>query len=162
MYYLNNGLRLCSTTILYPLVFCIYNIISILDGLIYYQQTSRLTPLQITFVAIGTVILLTGVLSLSWRLSPDAGTQPTTPLAANPFATTPSYELFADDTYRDDPEHTAASTMDKRRRSRALSELEVEGLKDLLGDIDDDASIITEEPDEETGTEEEDGLLQRT
>ena len=151
---MNSGLRLCSTTILYPLVFCIYNIISILDGLIYYQQTSRLTHLQITFVALGTAILLTGVLSLSWRLSPEPGPPPTTPLAANPFATAPAYELFADDVYRDDVEQDASTTAPvdrrrRRRRSRALSQVEVEGLKNLLGDIDDDTSTIDEEREDD-------------
>lgn len=42
LFYLHRGLKLCSTSVLYPLVFCVYNIIAILDGLIYYQQTSRL------------------------------------------------------------------------------------------------------------------------
>ena len=43
LYYLHRGLKLCSTSILYPFVFCVYNIIAILDGLIYFHQTSRLS-----------------------------------------------------------------------------------------------------------------------
>lgn len=126
-----------------------YNIISILDGLIYYQQTSRLSTLQITFVAIGTVILLAGVLSLSWRLSPEPGPPPSTPLAANPFAIAPAFELFSDEGPQEDSE--GQSTI---RRSRALSHVEVEGLKDLLDDLDsDDASIIEEEPDTSSDTD---------
>lgn len=42
LYFLHRGLRLCSTSVLYPLVFCVYNIVAILDGLIYYRQASRL------------------------------------------------------------------------------------------------------------------------
>ena len=68
LYYLHLGLRLCSTSVLYPFVFCIYNIIAILDGLIYFQQGSRLSSLHAGLVALGTVVLLTGVLALSWRL----------------------------------------------------------------------------------------------
>ncbi|OAP61106.1 hypothetical protein AYL99_03307 [Fonsecaea erecta] len=68
LYYLHLGLRLCSTSVLYPFVFCIYNIIAILDGLIYFQQGSRLSSLHAGLVALGTVILLSGVLALSWRL----------------------------------------------------------------------------------------------
>jgi hypothetical protein len=68
LYYLHLGLRLCSTSVLYPFVFCIYNIIAILDGLIYFQQGSRLSALHAGLVAVGTVILLLGVLALSWRL----------------------------------------------------------------------------------------------
>ncbi|KIW20367.1 hypothetical protein PV08_00942 [Exophiala spinifera] len=68
LYYLHLGLRLCSTSVLYPFVFCVYNIIAILDGLIYFQQASRLSVLHGCLVALGTVILLLGVLALSWRL----------------------------------------------------------------------------------------------
>ena len=68
LYYLHRGLKLCSTSVLYPLVFCIYNIIAILDGLIYFHQISLLTSLHASLIALGTVILLGGVLALSWRL----------------------------------------------------------------------------------------------
>lgn len=75
LYYLHRGLKLVSTSVLYPLVFCIYNIIAILDGLIYFKQTDRLSLLHACIIALGTVILLSGVLALSWRLS-DEQTQP--------------------------------------------------------------------------------------
>jgi hypothetical protein len=75
LYYLHRGLKLVSTSVLYPLVFCIYNIIAILDGLIYFKQTDRLSPLRGGLIALGTAILLSGVLALSWRLS-DEQTQP--------------------------------------------------------------------------------------
>jgi drug/metabolite transporter (DMT)-like permease len=75
LYFLHRGLKLVSTSVLYPLVFCIYNIIAILDGLIYFKQTDRLSVLHACLIALGTVILLSGVLALSWRLSDDQ-TQP--------------------------------------------------------------------------------------
>jgi hypothetical protein len=75
LYYLHRGLKLVSTSVLYPLVFCIYNIIAILDGLIYFRQTDKLSALHAGLIALGTVILLSGVLALSWRLS-DEQTQP--------------------------------------------------------------------------------------
>lgn len=71
LYYLHRGLKLVSTSVLYPLVFCVYNIIAILDGLIYFDQTSLISPLRACLIALGTVILLTGVLALSWRLSDE-------------------------------------------------------------------------------------------
>ena len=107
LYYLHQGLKLCSTSILYPFVFCVYNIIAILDGLIYFHQTSQLSVLSALLVshfppsslplllsilatlnapnqiALGTVILLTGVLALSWRLNADPTTRP--PAAQNPL-----------------------------------------------------------------------------
>lgn len=76
LYYLHLGLRLCSTSILYPFVFCVYNIVAILDGLIYFQQASRLSALRGGLIALGTVILLSGVLALSWRLDDTTPTEP--------------------------------------------------------------------------------------
>lgn len=81
LYYLHAGLRLCSTSVLYPFVFCIYNIIAILDGLIYFRQTDRLNPLHGGLIALGTVILLSGVVALSWRLD---DTSPTDSAAVAP------------------------------------------------------------------------------
>ncbi|KAI1181117.1 DUF803 domain protein [Nemania sp. FL0916] len=71
LYYLHRGLKLVSTSLLYPLVFCIYNIIAILDGLIYFRQTDLISPLHGGLIAVGTAILLSGVLALSWRLSDE-------------------------------------------------------------------------------------------
>ncbi|KAI1292398.1 magnesium transporter NIPA-domain-containing protein [Xylaria venustula] len=71
LYYLHRGLKLVSTSVLYPLVFCIYNIIAILDGLIYFRQTDLITPLHGGLITLGTIILLSGVLALSWRLSDE-------------------------------------------------------------------------------------------
>lgn len=68
LFYLHRGLKLCSTSVLYPFVFCIYNIIAILDGLIYYQEASQVAGVHAWLIALGTIILLSGVLCLSWRL----------------------------------------------------------------------------------------------
>ena len=51
LYYMHRGLKLCSTSILYPFTFCVYNIIAILDGLIYFHQTSRLSILHALLVS---------------------------------------------------------------------------------------------------------------
>jgi hypothetical protein len=74
LYYLHRGLKLVSTSVLYPLVFCVYNIIAILDGLIYFNQTNLISALRACLIALGTVILLSGVLALSWRLSDEQHT----------------------------------------------------------------------------------------
>ncbi|KAF1828097.1 hypothetical protein BDW02DRAFT_603764 [Decorospora gaudefroyi] len=81
LYYMHRGLKLCSTSVLYPLVFCIYNIIAIIDGLIYFHQSDRLSSLQAGLIALGTVILLAGVVCLSWRLE-DNEEEPTSPSAS--------------------------------------------------------------------------------
>ena len=71
LYYLHLGLKLCSTSVLYPFVFCVYNVIAIMDGLIYFRQVSRLSVAHAGLIALGTVILLSGVVALSWRLHGD-------------------------------------------------------------------------------------------
>jgi hypothetical protein len=71
LYYLHRGLKLVSTSVLYPLVFCVYNIIAILDGLIYFNQTGLISTLRACLITLGTIILLSGVLALSWRLSDE-------------------------------------------------------------------------------------------
>jgi drug/metabolite transporter (DMT)-like permease len=76
LYFLHKGLKLVSTSVLYPLVFCIYNIIAILDGLIYFDQLDRLSALHAGFICLGTIILLSGVLALSWRLSDEQTQNP--------------------------------------------------------------------------------------
>ncbi|KAK5994962.1 hypothetical protein PT974_03351 [Cladobotryum mycophilum] len=71
LYYLHRGLKLVSTSVLYPLVFCVYNIVAILDGLIYFNQTGLISRPHAILITLGTVILLSGVLALSWRLSDE-------------------------------------------------------------------------------------------
>ncbi|KIW09510.1 uncharacterized protein PV09_00386 [Verruconis gallopava] len=71
LYFLHRGLKMCSTSVLYPFVFCVYNVIAILDGLIYFDQSSRLPVRDAALIAVGTVILLGGVFALSWRLQAD-------------------------------------------------------------------------------------------
>lgn len=68
LFYLHRGLKLCSTSVLYPFVFCVYNIIAIMDGLIYFRQVSQLAGFHAGLIALGTIVLLAGVLCLSWRL----------------------------------------------------------------------------------------------
>ncbi|KAG5361327.1 hypothetical protein CJU90_2714 [Yarrowia sp. C11] len=65
--FLNKGLRLCSTSILYPLVFCVYNIITIVNGLVYFQQLERLSSVQIILIILGATLVFAGVVALSWR-----------------------------------------------------------------------------------------------
>lgn len=106
LYYLHRGLKLVSTSVLYPLVFCIYNIIAILDGLIYFDQTELITPLHAFLIALGTVILLTGVLALSWRLNDEQH-----PPAVGQSSLAPGLGLV-DDTEGEDDEEELLLTSD--------------------------------------------------
>ena len=107
LYFLHRGLKLVSTSVLYPLVFCIYNIIAILDGLIYFHQADRLPPLHAGLIALGTVILLSGVLALSWRLHDDHGAAP--PSDAHTLLT-PGMGMVEDTTTEDSDTETATTT----------------------------------------------------
>ncbi|UPX16252.1 uncharacterized protein EKO05_0006662 [Ascochyta rabiei] len=80
LYYMHCGLKLVSTSVLYPLVFCVYNIIAIIDGLIYFHQSERLSSLHAGLIALGTVVLLAGVVCLSWRLEENEE-EPTSPVS---------------------------------------------------------------------------------
>ncbi|KAF2689507.1 hypothetical protein K458DRAFT_291829 [Lentithecium fluviatile CBS 122367] len=80
LYYMHRGLKLCSTSVLYPLIFCVYNVIAIVDGLIYFHQSSRLSNLHAGLLAVGTLILLGGVVCLSWRLE-ESDEEPSSPHA---------------------------------------------------------------------------------
>lgn len=99
LYYLHRGLKLVSTSVLYPLVFCIYNIIAILDGLIYFRQTDMIGPLRACLISLGTVILLSGVLALSWRLSDEQH-----PPAVGQSSLAPGLGLVEDTEGEDDEE----------------------------------------------------------
>jgi hypothetical protein len=111
LYYLHRGLKLVSTSVLYPLAFCIYNIIAILDGLVYFDQADQLSALHACLVALGTVILLSGVLALSWRLS-DEQTQP----AVAQSALAPGLGLVED---TDNEEYSDSYTADEEAASAA-------------------------------------------
>ncbi|ORY07952.1 magnesium transporter NIPA-domain-containing protein [Clohesyomyces aquaticus] len=89
LYYMHRGLKLCSTSVLYPLVFCVYNIIAIIDGLIYFHQSSRLSSLHAGLIALGTIVLLAGVVCLSWRLD-EHDEEPSSPIASKHKARIPT------------------------------------------------------------------------
>lgn len=66
--FLNLGLKSVSTSVLYPLVFCVYNITSIGNGLIFYDQWTILSRTQAIMIFLGTILVVFGVFALSWRL----------------------------------------------------------------------------------------------
>lgn len=117
LYFLHRGLKLCSTSVLYPFVFCVYNIIAILDGLIYFRQTSRLPLLHAGLIAVGTAILLAGVFALSWRLEEDPGAPPD----AHSFLT-PGMGIVEDTTTEDEDSDDDTLTIGDEERAPNLGE----------------------------------------
>ncbi|EPQ60636.1 hypothetical protein GLOTRDRAFT_135286 [Gloeophyllum trabeum ATCC 11539] len=69
LWYLHKSLVLADPTLVCPLAFCFYNLSSIVNGLVYYDQFSLLSTLQLLLVSLGIVVLLAGV----WVVSVYAG-----------------------------------------------------------------------------------------
>ncbi|KAE9408081.1 hypothetical protein BT96DRAFT_873670 [Gymnopus androsaceus JB14] len=61
LWYLHKGLILADPTLVSPSAFCFYNLSSIVNGLVYYDQFALITPLHLGLVALGMIILLVGV-----------------------------------------------------------------------------------------------------
>ncbi|AOA63135.1 Hypothetical protein PP7435_CHR2-1528 [Komagataella phaffii CBS 7435] len=58
---LNQGLKIVSTAILYPLVFCIYNVTNIFNEIIFYQLFDHINFFVAISLVVGTSILIYGV-----------------------------------------------------------------------------------------------------
>ncbi|TDL28430.1 hypothetical protein BD410DRAFT_811560 [Rickenella mellea] len=69
LWYLHKGLIFADPTIVCPLAFCFYNLSSIVNGLVYFDQFGLLTTLHLALVSLGIVILLGGV----WLVTFQAG-----------------------------------------------------------------------------------------
>ncbi|KLO14459.1 hypothetical protein SCHPADRAFT_903273 [Schizopora paradoxa] len=69
LWYLHKGLVYADPTIVCPLAFCFYNLSSIVNGLVYYDQVAMLSALKLCLVGLGMVVLLGGV----WVVSFQAG-----------------------------------------------------------------------------------------
>ncbi|WVQ99497.1 hypothetical protein IAU59_006632 [Kwoniella sp. CBS 9459] len=70
--YLNYSLTFASPALICPLAFCFFNLSSIFDGLVFYDQFDLLRTYQIVLVSLGVAILLLGVWVVS-AVQPDAG-----------------------------------------------------------------------------------------
>jgi multidrug transporter EmrE-like cation transporter len=147
LYYLHLGLKLVSTSILYPFVFCVYNIIAILDGLIYFRQADQLSAIYAGLIALGTVILLAGVLALSWRLSEEEAAAAPAGSEMPHSALAPGMGFVEDHEHENGsrlPSETAplmrrhtlrdSALMIGQKRRRASNAREVEDIWDELGD----------------------------
>ncbi|KAH3675573.1 hypothetical protein WICMUC_002662 [Wickerhamomyces mucosus] len=63
--FLNKGLRKLSPSILYPLIFCIYNFLNIFNQFIFFNQFIQLS--QIVMIFIGTTSVIIGVILLNLK-----------------------------------------------------------------------------------------------
>ncbi|KAG5731735.1 hypothetical protein E4T56_gene835 [Termitomyces sp. T112] len=69
LWYLHKALILADPTLVCPSAFCFYNVSSIINGLVYFNQFSLIPPLHLGLVALGMTVLLGGV----WIVSVQSG-----------------------------------------------------------------------------------------
>ncbi|KAI0296197.1 hypothetical protein BC826DRAFT_1005822 [Russula brevipes] len=65
LWYLHKALKLADPTIVCPLAFCFYNLSSIVNGLVYFDQVSLLPTSHLLLVTVGMFTLLGGVWAVS-------------------------------------------------------------------------------------------------
>ncbi|TIA83950.1 hypothetical protein E3P98_00483 [Wallemia ichthyophaga] len=61
LYYLNLALKCSDPSLISPLAFCFYNVSSILNGLVFFDQYSHTSTTDLMTISAGTVTLLVGV-----------------------------------------------------------------------------------------------------
>ncbi|KAI0361597.1 hypothetical protein OH77DRAFT_1417877 [Trametes cingulata] len=66
LWYMHKSLVLADPTLVCPLAFCFYNLSSIVNGLVYFDQFSMLSTTHLLLVLLGIVILLSGVWIISF------------------------------------------------------------------------------------------------
>ncbi|KAF5370226.1 hypothetical protein D9615_010082 [Tricholomella constricta] len=69
LWYLHKALILADPTLVCPSAFCFYNLSSIVNGLIYFDQVALIPPLHLGLVVLGMFVLLGGV----WVVSIQSG-----------------------------------------------------------------------------------------
>ncbi|KAJ7092721.1 hypothetical protein C8R44DRAFT_860915 [Mycena epipterygia] len=72
LWYLHKALILADPTLVCPSAFCFYNLSSIVNGLVYFDQFSLIPPLHLGLVILGIFVLLGGV----WVVSIQSGSPP--------------------------------------------------------------------------------------
>ncbi|KIJ27188.1 hypothetical protein M422DRAFT_785001 [Sphaerobolus stellatus SS14] len=78
LWYLHKSLILANPVLVCPLAFCFYNLSSIVNGLVYYDQFGALTTLHLWLVVLGMVVLLAGVWAVSVTSGDGGGVEPGT------------------------------------------------------------------------------------
>ncbi|OJT15825.1 hypothetical protein TRAPUB_3423 [Trametes pubescens] len=66
LWYMHKSLVLADPTLVCPLAFCFYNLSSIVNGLVYFDQFSMLSTLHLLLVGLGIAVLLSGVWIISF------------------------------------------------------------------------------------------------
>ncbi|KAF9526487.1 hypothetical protein CPB83DRAFT_857899 [Crepidotus variabilis] len=70
LWYLHKALVLAAPTLVCPSAFCFYNLSSIVNGLVYFDQFALIRPLYLGLVSLGIAVLLGGVWVVSVQSTP--------------------------------------------------------------------------------------------
>ncbi|KAJ7487594.1 hypothetical protein B0H11DRAFT_2014030 [Mycena galericulata] len=73
LWYLHKALILADPTLVCPSAFCFYNLSSIVNGLVYFDQFSLIPPLHLGLVVLGIFVLLGGVWVVSIQSGSNSG-----------------------------------------------------------------------------------------
>ncbi|KAJ7038209.1 hypothetical protein C8F04DRAFT_372414 [Mycena alexandri] len=73
LWYLHKALILADPTLVCPSAFCFYNLSSIVNGLVYFDQFSLIPPLHLGLVVLGIFVLLGGVWIVSIQSNGGGG-----------------------------------------------------------------------------------------
>lgn len=135
----NEAIRCCSSSVVYPLTFCVFNLLSLGNSAIYYNG-SDISPTHIFWIALGTVLLLAGVLCLSLRYESPAYVfqvpkAPSTPTDRSPLLGDDSHYTSLDslDPSLSSPDTPKSVSFARRQRhaGRSLSKEQSELLREL-------------------------------
>ncbi|KAI0963585.1 hypothetical protein AcW1_000625 [Taiwanofungus camphoratus] len=148
LWYMHKSLILADPTLVCPLSFCLYNLSSILNGLVYFDQFALLSTTQLIFVIVGISVLLAGVWVVS---SPPTGGYSidiaTWAEDEQDVASEDEGELLSEDedehaAYEDEP-----LPMYARRRSRTLpSSTDAQSEQIGMGRVTPDLRVVTQPP----------------
>ncbi|KAI0639420.1 hypothetical protein C8Q77DRAFT_1043895 [Trametes polyzona] len=129
LWYMHKSLVLADPTLVCPLAFCFYNLSSIVNGLVYFDQFSMLSTLHLLLVLLGIAVLLSGVWIISFPpgggRGVDIGTWTEGESATEMELTGEESDIEArdDEPYEDEPLPVAEHVRTESGRGRTRSAL---------------------------------------
>ncbi|KAL0951193.1 hypothetical protein HGRIS_007921 [Hohenbuehelia grisea] len=131
LWYLHKALILANPTLVCPSAFCFYNLSSIVNGLVYFDQFSLIPPLHLALVVLGIFVLLGGVWVVSiqsgdgitdneeWSDEESLGSETDVPQEEpTKAAESPRSNVIKQlSDYEDDDEHIPVAEMDRLAKS---------------------------------------------
>ncbi|KAI0801246.1 hypothetical protein C8Q74DRAFT_478506 [Fomes fomentarius] len=129
LWYMHKSLVLADPTLVCPLAFCFYNLSSIVNGLVYFDQFSLLSTTHLLLVLLGIAILLSGVSVISFPPEGGRGVdigmwtegEPPTELVSTGDES--DIEAQDDEPYEDEPLPTESQVQSDSTRGRSQAQI---------------------------------------